>query len=247
VSFYEDIADIYDDMTRFHERLSKEVAILKCWKQRYGFQTALDVACGTGLHVLALARLGIQATGADMSDAMLVKAGNHAAESGEKIAWVHAPMQQIASRLPESKYEAIFCLGNSLPHLLEAADIEAAFENFAALLSPNGILVLQLLNYARVLAERNRIVGIRRQRDTMFIRFYDFHSSTLTFNLLTVHLHDQACPHELHSTLLYPYQQEELGIYLTQQGFTPIGYYGNMQFQPFDPLASQDLVIVAQI
>jgi 2-polyprenyl-3-methyl-5-hydroxy-6-metoxy-1,4-benzoquinol methylase len=246
VPFYEEIADIYDDMTRFDERLDKEITILKSWQQHYGFQTALDVACGTGLHVLALARLGVHVTGADMSDAMLVKARKHAAESEEDIRWIHAPMQQIASRLPGTQYDAIFCLGNSLPHLLDSADLETAFEHFATLLAPGGILVLQLLNYARILAKKERIVGIRQQQNTMFIRFYDFHPPTLTFNLLTVNVQEANCPHTLHSTTLYPYQQEELDRYLGRQALSPIGYYGNMQFQSFDPQTSPDLVIVAQ-
>jgi glycine/sarcosine N-methyltransferase len=246
VSFYEDIADIYDDMTRFDERLDKETAILKNWQYRYGFQTVLDVACGTGLHVLALARLGVHVSGADISDAMLVKARKHAVESGENIRWIQAPMQQIASQLPDTQYDAVFCLGNSLPHLLDSADLETAFENFATLLAPGGILVLQLLNYARVLAEKERIVGIRQQQNTMFIRFYDFHPPTLTFNLLTFNVQEAHCPHRLHSTTLYPYQQEELDTYLARQALSPIGYYGNMQFQPFDSQASPDLIIVAQ-
>lgn len=244
--FYEEIADIYDDMTRFDERLDKESAILKSWQQRYGFQTALDVACGTGLHVLALARLGVHMTGADISDAMLAKARKHAAESGENIRWIHAPMQQIASRLPDTTYDAIFCLGNSLPHLLDSADLETAFENFATLSAPGGILVLQLLNYVRVLDGKERIVGIRQQQNTMFIRFYDFHPPMLTFNLLTINVQETNYPHTLHSTMLYPYQQEELDKYLAQQALSPIGYYGNMQFQPFDPQTSPDLIIVAQ-
>jgi 2-polyprenyl-3-methyl-5-hydroxy-6-metoxy-1,4-benzoquinol methylase len=244
--FYEEIADIYDDMTRFDERLDKEIVVLKEWQQRYGFQTALDVACGTGLHALALVRLGVHVVGADISEAMLAKARKHAAESGENIRWIHAPMQQIAFQVPNAQYDAIFCLGNSLPHLLESDDLVTAFENFATLLTPDGILVLQLLNYARVLAEKERIVGIRQQQNTMFIRFYDFHPPTLTFNLLTVSIQERRCPHTLHSTTLYPYQQKELDKHLTRQALLPIGYYGTMQFHSFDPQTSPDLIIVAQ-
>ncbi len=244
--FYEEIADIYDEMTRFNQRLEKEIATLESWRQRYQFETALDVACGTGLHALALARLGVTVTGADLSEAMLAKAKAHALKAGENIAWVHASMQQLAMRLPSGTYDAIFCLGNSLPHLLKSADLEAAFASFAALLAPQGTLVLQILNYERVLAQQERIVGIRRQDDTMFVRFYDFHPPTMTFNLLTINAQEPNCPHHLHSTTLYPYQREELTTNLTQRGFTSIHSYGSMQFQPFNSQTSADLVLVAQ-
>ena len=155
-------------------------------------------------------------------------------------------MQQLDSQVSAKAFDTIFCLGNSLPHLLEPIDIETAFKNFAALLTPDGTLVLQLLNYHRVLTQKERIVGIRRQDAIMYIRFYDFHQPTITFNLLTIQPDAPQCPHTLHSTELYPYQSEELQRYLTQQGFTRKVYYGNMQFQPFDPQTSPDLVIVAK-
>ena len=244
--FYEEIADIYDEMTRFDQRLEQEIATLAQWRQRYHVNTVLDVACGTGLHALALARLGIAVTGADLSEAMLSKAKVHAQKAGAHIAWIHAPMQELAAQLPGKRYDAIFCLGNSLPHLLEPADLETAFENFATLLAPQGILVLQLLNYERVLTQRERIVGIRRQDDILFVRFYDFHPPTLTFNILTIHTPDPNCPHHLHSTTLYPYQHAELVSMLPRHGFSSIEYYGTMQFQPFDPQTSPDLIVVAQ-
>ena len=244
--FYEEIADIYDEMTRFNQRLEKEITTLKRWRQRYHFDTAVDVACGTGLHVLALARLGVTVTGADLSEAMLAKAQEHALEAGEDVRWIHAPMQQLATQLPAGAYEAVFCLGNSLPHLLKSADLEAACENFTTLLAPHGMLVLQILNYERILKEQERIVGIRRQDDMMFVRFYDFHPPTLTFNLLTINPAEPTCPHHLHSTTLYPYQRDDLLNALSRHGFTSVSFYGTMQFQPFDPHTSPDLILVAR-
>lgn len=243
--FYEDIADVYDAMTRFDQRLEAATATMQRWREQYHMTTALDAACGTGLHAIALARLGVTVTGADLSDAMLAKAQARAGEAGHAIHWVHAPMQHLAARLPGQRYDGIFCLGNSVPHLLDAANLEAAFHSFAALLAPQGILVLQLLNYERVLARQERIVGVHQHEDTLFVRFYDFHPPTLTFNVLTIATNTSTCPHQLHSTTLYPYRRDELTPPLTRCGLSSIQSYGTMQFQPFDPDASPDLILVA--
>jgi len=245
MGFYEEIAGQYDHMTRFHERMDKETAMLKRWIERYGFSTALDVACGTGLHAIALARLGIQAAGADISEAMLAKARSHAHEFGVQILWIQASMQELRQHL-HAEYQAIFCLGNSLPHLLQQADLEAACANFYHLLSPGGVLVLQLLNYHRILTEQDRIVGIHRQGDATYIRFYDFSPGRLMFNLLTIHFHHETCTHALHSTPLYPYRQDELERHLSTHGFIDLESYGDMQFHPFEEQVSTNLVIVGK-
>jgi ubiquinone/menaquinone biosynthesis C-methylase UbiE len=245
MEFYEEIADQYDEMTRFHERVYKETAMLNLWIDRYGFSTALDVACGTGIHTIAMASLGVRMVGIDISEAMLGKAKIHAEEFEVQVVWVHASMQQLRQHLHD-KYQAIFCLGNSISHLLQQSDLDAAAENFYELLNPEGVLVIQLLNYHRILADRNRIVDIHRRGDTEYIRFYDFHQDRILFNLLTIQFCDEVCTHSLHTTPLYPYQKDELERGLSKYGFTDLEYYGDMQFHLFHEQASPNLVIVGR-
>jgi glycine/sarcosine N-methyltransferase len=245
MEFYNSIADHYDAMTRFHERMFKETARLNRWIDRYGFQSVLDAACGTGLHVIALASLGLRAVGADLSAAMLRQAERHAIELDVPVLWVQASMQQLRQQV-EGEFDAVLCVGNSLPHLLEQTELEAALHNFYALLAPGGTLILQLLNYHRILAEQQRIVSIQRCGDDEFVRFYDFHRDRLMFNLLIMHWNDGVCEHSLHSTPLYPYQKDELVYELSQQAFTSFEYYGNMDFEPYAEQSSNDLVIVAR-
>ena len=53
-------ATYYDTMTRFHERIPDETAMLKTWVERYQLRSVVDLACGTGLHAIILAQLGLQ-------------------------------------------------------------------------------------------------------------------------------------------------------------------------------------------
>ena len=48
MGFYEEIATYYDTMTRFHERIPDETALLKVWVERYQLRSVVDLACGTG-------------------------------------------------------------------------------------------------------------------------------------------------------------------------------------------------------
>ena len=243
--FYEEIAAEYDTMTRFHERMPRETGLLKRWIARYHITSAVDVACGTGLHAIILAQLGIRTVGADLSEAMITTAQTHAREFAVQVPWIQTPMEQAYQHI-EGTYDAVFCLGNSLPHLLTQPELEAAIYSFFQLLRPEGIVVIQLLNYHRILNEQLRIVGIHRQEATEFIRFYDFEPDRIRFNLLTVQWNNGTASHSLNSTLLYPYQKEEVERALSEHGFRQIEYYGNMNFYPFEEQKSPNLVIVGR-
>ncbi|PIE33860.1 hypothetical protein CSA56_10135 [candidate division KSB3 bacterium] len=245
MGFYEEIALDYDQMTRFEERMQRETALFNTWIVRYRFQSAVDVACGTGLHAILLAQAGIQTVGADISAEMLEQAKQHAEKDAVQISWIHAGMEQTRQYL-EGSYDAVFCLGNSLPHLLNSKSLHAAFMNFSQLLSPGGIAVIQILNYSRILVEQERIVGIHRNNSAEYIRFYDFLPEYIRFNLLTVRWEQGKARHSLSSTTLYPYQQDELENALHEHQFSEIEWYGNMEFQPFDKSSSPNLVIVAR-
>lgn len=246
MGFYEEIAPYYDAMTRFHERLPAETAMLTIWVERYQWRSAVDVACGTGLHAVILAQSGLRpVVGADVSASMLDAARAHARDMNVEVTWAQTSMQQAGETI-SGQYDALLCLGNSLPHLLTQTALETAVNSFYTLLNPGGTLVIQILNYRRILTEQQRIVGIHRHNTTEFIRFYDFLPDRIRFNLLTIDWKDEKLTHHLHSTRLYPYQKDELKAALTKQGFAEFVCYGNMTFHPFDELASPNLVLVAR-
>ncbi|MEQ8187072.1 MAG: methyltransferase domain-containing protein [Candidatus Eremiobacterota bacterium] len=244
MKFYENLENHYDRMTRFNERIDREKSLLEKWVEKYKFQSALDVACGTGLHSILLAQMGIKTTGVDISETMLKQARLHGKEFKGEVTWILSSMEELKSNLRE-KYDAIFCLGNSIPHILDVPSLGKTFKNFYELLNAGGLLVIQLLNYKKIYDYKNRIVGIHREKDTEYIRFYDFYPA-LTFNILIVTWKGNKSKYKLQSTGLYPYRKEELDMFLQKEGFRQFEYYGDMTFSPFDENNSSNLVLVAR-
>lgn len=247
-AFYAPLAAGYDDMTDFAARLRLARAFVGCLAQRQSCAAALDVACGTGVYALALAAHGASTVvGTDLAPEMLDQARRHGDELGVRIDWRVAAMQELGSRV-DGRFDVILCMGNSLPHLLTRADLERACTGFAARLDAGGLLVVQLLNYERIYAERERIVDVTRRGGVEYVRFYDFHDALLRFNLLEIRWPPGAgeATTLLRGTDLHPYTEPELRQALQDWGWLEVTSHGGLDFSPYDPQRSGSLMLTAR-
>ena len=240
--FYDGIAEQYDAIVGSAARADAARRFAAWLLDTYDVARVLDVACGTGLHARALAERGVRVVAADASRSMLDKAREQA---GQRIEWLHAPMETVSKRT-SGPFQAILCLGNSLPHLLTDAQLHATVRGFKALLAAGGAAVVQLLNYDRILQRRERIVGVTRSENTEYVRFYDFLPETVRFNVLELHWTQDQCEHKLHQTELRPYRSRQLSEAFTDAGFRRVGLCDGLEFNEFDPSTSDGLVVIAR-
>ena len=245
MDLYEHIADDYDVVTGAAGRRQAAGTMLAQLRRRHPFDSVLDVACGNGMHAMMLAEMGVSVTAADISEAMLDQARRRAAEAALDVRWVHAPMQEIAKHV-QGPFDAVLCLGNSLPHLLDAHQLTRCLAGFAKLLSPRGVVVLQLLNYSRVLARQERIVGVTRQGETEYVRFYDFLADFVRFNVLRLTWSAGSCRHDLADTLLRPYTRDEIAAACRTAGLDRIDCRTGPALADFDEQTSDTLTVIAQ-
>jgi SAM-dependent methyltransferase len=241
--FYSNLADFYDQMTDLNTRLQKWESVFRQFFDTYPSNSVLDIGCGTGIHLMVLRRLGIPAIGMDISISMLQKARNHFQTYQYKIPIFAADLSNIPLKR-ESYFDTIICLGNTIPHITEPKILERIFKEHGQLLHSGGILVLQLLNYTRILKQRKRLIKATHSPDRSMIRFYDFLDPLLQFNVVEIKQEGHV---NWNSVPLYPYQYHELQEYLQMAGFSIIEFYSSLTMQPFDPHISNDLVVVARL
>jgi 2-polyprenyl-3-methyl-5-hydroxy-6-metoxy-1,4-benzoquinol methylase len=232
-------------MTQFQKRFSEEQTVVKAIAEQYQFRTVIDAGCGTGFHSLILASLGMEVTAVDISEHMLQKLLHNANAMQLQIETVQSSFQQLHKNI-QTKFDAVFCLGNSLPHLLTLRELIETVKNFCAILKPDGVLFLQLLNYERILSRKERIQNIREIEGTTFIRFYDFGERTINFNILKIERNNQQIIHSLESVELFPYKLKEINEPLKRCGFGQLKKFGSLTFDEFSKQDSRDLVIVAR-
>jgi SAM-dependent methyltransferase len=253
---YNQLSDDYDRFVNWPARLAAELPFIE--QQLDGLQKApgaglrvLDSACGTGMHAIALAQRGYLAAGTDLSAPMIERARQNAAAAGANARFETAGFGVLAQTFGSGVFDALFCLGNSLPHVLSANGLRDALADFAACLRPGGLLLLQNRNFDAVMQQRQRWMEPQAHQDErserLFLRFYDFEPDGLiAFNILTLRREaGSGWGQQVGSVKLRPLLQAELAHALAQAGFSELEFYGDMSGAPFDPQSSGNLVIIA--
>jgi glycine/sarcosine N-methyltransferase len=248
---YDDFSSDYDRFVDWPGRLAVELPFIEHQLQAVGARHVLDAACGTGVHALALARRGYAVVGADLSPGMIARARANAAAAGVDVPFEVAGFGELNAQVGTG-FDALLCLGNSLPHLLTPADLAAALADFAACLRPGGLLLIQNRNFDAVLARGERWMDPQAHQEGnvewLFLRFYDLKpDGTLAFNLVTLRREgSDAWSQQVSTTRLWPLRREELTTALDAAGFVAITCWGDMQATHFDPAHSPNLIVTAQ-
>ncbi len=259
VSFYDALAPMFDVMTDWDGRLATEGPFLRSALEEAGAVTVLDAACGSGGHALWLAQQGYRAVGADSSPAMIELARQKAAARGVAVPFVVAGLGDLSptlslSRSPTPPFDAILCLGNSLPHLLAQEDLAAALRSMAAVLRPGGLLVLQNLNYDLRWQKQPRWFaaqgGELDGQPVLAWRFadYDVPAGRIGFHIALFRQEKSGWKVDVHTTPQRPLFRRDLLAALADAGYGDIRSYSGMSLplEAFDPARSGDLVIAAR-
>ena len=247
---YDEFSSDYDRFVNWPARLAVEMLFIEAQLRAVGARRVLDAACGTGQHALALAQRGYEVVGADLSAKMIERAVANARAQGVKAEFVAAGFGELRVRVGNG-FDAVLCLGNSLPHVLSPADLATALADFAACLRPGGLLLVQNRNFDQVLARRERWMEPQSHqednREWLFLRFYDFQADgTIGFNIVTLRRQiGGPWTQSVAVTQLRPQRQEELLAALQGAGFARMSSYGDMQGAPFQAENSGNLVVVA--
>lgn len=252
VPLYDELGQDYDRFVNWDARMAFELPFLLRQFERNQVRRVLDMACATGRHAIAFQQSGYQVEAADPSVAMIQQARENATRAGAKVPFHVFGFGQIAENTT-GRFDAITCLGNSLPHALSEDELRATLRDMAEALTPGGVLVLQLRNFQRVLQERERFMSPQVHRsgehERVFLRFYDYDlgDERLRFNMVRLQRRGSgAWQASVDHTWLRPWRCRELQPALERVGLRPTQIYGNLGGEPFEAATSSDLVIVAQ-
>jgi glycine/sarcosine N-methyltransferase len=232
--FYHDLASTYDQIFPLNP-------IAFSFISRY-FQegnSVLDMGAGTGNMDIALAEMGLEVTASEPEETM-AESIKKKAESKGLLLSVHTKSMEEIDTFQEN-FDGILCIGNTLPHLSDLEALEGYLHKCFAKLKSNGVLILQQVNYDRVLSKNDFSFPAIEKEDFTFTRHYEkkdeylLFTSALTINGETT---ENTIP-------LYPITSKQLMPLLKKIGFQVEGIYGNFKSESHST-ESPALVTVAR-
>lgn len=187
----------------------------------------LEVGCGTGSLALKLALENRKIEAIDFDGKMIKKAKEKNNDSS--IVFQQMNMLDISEEFSKKNFELVSCFGNTIVHLssLEAIKIfcKSAFE----VLKSNGVLLIQIVNYDRIIDEKVTSLPIIDNEDVFFERKYNFNLQSGLIEFSTV-LKSKTNKEEFSNMIeLYPLRKSELEIILNDVGFSDIEFFGGFK------------------
>ena len=249
-------AEYYDAIIHWEKRLAREMPLLEELARSAG-RRVLVPACGTGRHVVALARRGFNVLGFDADEDMVAftQRGIHretdaiSAAGGE--AKVSLLKMEEAGELGPA-YDAAFCLGNALPGIAGAGQLPAALKGIAGALRAGGVLLTQNLNYDLRWKEKAHwfplLSGETAKEEVLLVKFADYEPQEINFHAMFLAREKAGGKWQSHirSSRQTPLFRDSLADLLTQAGFGKLQFWGDYARTPFDLAKSNDLLIAGE-
>lgn len=140
---YDSLAIIYDCFTDDidYDRWAKDIDEVIRTVSKIPVSTVADLACGTGSITKRLAKLGYRVTGIDISEEMLLRAGDNMRRSGVKFDLVK---QDISNFKLHKRSDAIICACDGVNYLTKEGQLKAFIDCCKNALNAGGVLVFDV-------------------------------------------------------------------------------------------------------
>ncbi len=224
MDFYQVLSRYYDDIFPLKEQ---QRDFLRRLIEREGIKSVLDVGCGTGPVCLELSDWGLDSVGIDLSQEMVEIANGKAEARGSHARFIQADMLDLSG--VKGRFDGVLCLGNTLAHLSTEGLVEQALEQFAA---KGKNLLIQVVNYDRILAKKIAELPEIRTPDLKFRRYYKH----LPNGLIEFSMQVEKGPDKASGVnILAPLTKERLEQAFSSTGWEAAGWWGSFGGEVWSP------------
>jgi len=250
------VAQYYDAVINWEKRLARELPLLEELARGAG-RRVLIPACGTGAHVVALARRGFSALGFDADEEMVALTRQRIDREVNAIRAAGGEAKACLLKMEDAgelgpTHDVAYCLGNALPGISGEGQLQAALKGIAGALSAGGLFFTQNLNYDLRWKEKARwfplLSGETAKEEVLLVKFADYEPQAINFHamFLTRPKAGGKWQSEVRSSRQVPLFQDRLAELLTEAGFGKLQFWGDYAKAPFDPAKSNDLLVVGE-
>jgi len=249
-------AEYYDAVINWEKRLARELPLLVELARSAG-RRVLIPACGTGAHVVALARQGFSVFGFDADEEMVALTRQRIDREADAISAAGGEAKACLLRMEEAgelgpTHDLAYCLGNALPGISGEGQLPAALKGVAGALRAGGLFLTQNLNYDLRWKEKAHwfplLSGETAKEEVLLVKFADYEPKAINFHamFLTRQKAGGKWQSEVRSSQQIPLFRDRLAELLREAGFGKLQFWGDYAKAPFDPAKSNDLLAVGE-
>lgn len=200
--------------------------------------TMLDIACGKGRHSMALAEMGFDVTGIDLSEASINEAK---VAQTERLHFYQHDMRRV---FRINYYDFAFNFFTSFGYFKTRREHDSAIRMMADSIKPGGILVIDYLNVHFVESSLEPIV-------TTEVEDVKFHISKWQteehfFKQIQITDQEHAAPRHLYTERVAKFSLGDFNDMLSYQHMQIVEVFGNYQLGQYDVKKSPRMIIVAK-
>lgn len=198
----------------------------------YNGAKVLDVGCATGELSFALTRFGFPIWAFDFDAEMIEIAQNAKAEDTMFPVFEQLDMRLLDQHYPEAFFDTVICFGNTLVHLLNDEELRQFLLAVYQVLSKDGTLTIQLLNYRHIIENHIKRLPRIDNEHIIFDRSYEYGDNLdlIDFNTkLTIKSTGQVIQN---TVKLNAITQEKLQELLNETGFDKLAFFGSFMSEP---------------
>ena len=240
MSFYQRIAPYYHHIFKINVN---QVDFIKS-KIPESDCNVLDIGCGIGTLSFELTNYYKSVLGIDMDAEMIRAASKKKEDESKSIQFHKLSMLKLDTFIDNNSIGGVICFGNTLVHLNSLDEIADFLKQSKAVLNSNGKLLLQIVNYDKIINKNIKQLPLIENDEIIFERNYCYHKSEnkIDFNTrLTVKSTQQIIKNSIQ---LLPLLKKELALLLNEAGFNNCNYYGNFK-QELYAIDSPALIVEA--
>jgi len=191
----------------------------------------IEIGAGTGNLTIELAKSGYEMSGLEYDKNMLALAQNKSNE----VCWKQGDMREVDQIFYGDLFAGIICFGNTLVHLSSKKEIESFLKKAYDLLDTNGIIAIQIINYARIFNHKIDHLPTIENDKIQFVRNYKVSQDPRNIEFQTT-LTIKETNEVIENTInLFPIFPEELIEIMHKNGFSNIQKFSDFSRKEFSP------------
>ena len=221
MSFYHDIVSAYDEIFPLNQQ---QVCFIEQMFSQLGGKKMLDAGCGTGSLAIALGRRSASVRAFDLDVDMVNRALEKCPQAID-AKFLQGDLLKMDGLFPQKTFDIVYCFGNTLAHLPSLKDVEQFVLSSSQLLKDAGKLLVQIVNYDRVMESRVGSLPTIESDHYIFERLYGYRDDNaidFTTNLMAKS-DNSVCRQSVRLIPLLKYEIERI----LEKYFSQVSFYSS--------------------